>query len=459
MDEKKIRRVNALVEFIEWAEQFDDGRYLYRGVSNDRYKIEASAYRRLKTNKTPARLLKVNQELIEKAKSRGHDQVNRQQLCDLELLAELQHFGAATCLIDFSRNALVALWFACQQSSKKTARNGKVFAVRSDDPARFKTVTPNLIREDIGHFFKVDEPSKYPLYQWEPKFQNNRIITQHSVFVFGGAQIEAEAECLIVLGRKQAILESLERFSDITEASMYPDFDGFARLHAHDKPFIEPDARGYLQRGIEAHKKGDLDDSIAYYNEVIRLNPTKTSILADAYYNRGVAHEQKDDYERAINDFTEAINLNPDSEKNYNGRGKVYEKRGDHERAITDFDEAINLDPKLAESYLNRAAVNRCIGEYKRVIKDYTTVINLRTNFVVGYYNRGEARLHLKEWDEGKKDLRTAVEKGADIVKEFRKEHKSIELFEERHSIQLPEDIAAMLTPDDYVSRIKELKA
>ena len=156
MAEKESRCIETLSEFIEWASQFNDGQYLFRGVSKDSYKIEASAYRRLITNKTAARLLKVNQELIEKAKSRGHDEKNGQRLFDLEILAELQHFGAATCLIDFSRNALAALWFACQQSSKGKA-NGKVFVVRSDDPAQFKTVTTDLIEKDIDRFFKLDE--------------------------------------------------------------------------------------------------------------------------------------------------------------------------------------------------------------------------------------------------------------------------------------------------------------
>ena len=88
--------------------------------TKESYKIEASAYRRLSEadRNNPSKLLKINKDLIEKARSLGHDQREAQQLSDLELLAELQHFGAATCLIDFSQSALVALWFACQQGSQ-----------------------------------------------------------------------------------------------------------------------------------------------------------------------------------------------------------------------------------------------------------------------------------------------------------------------------------------------------
>ena len=271
MAEKESHRVKTLNSFIKWAAQFNDGQYLFRGVSKDSYKIEASAYRRLPegARNNPDILLRINQDLIEKARLLGHDQKNGQRLPDLELLAELQHFGAATCLIDFTRNALVALWMACQQSTTGEA-NGKVVAVRSDDFARFETITPELITDkDIDYFFREDEQRGYPLYQWQPKYQNNRIIAQQSVFIFGGAQIETEAECVILKSGKGDMLTSLDKVSGITEGSIYPDFDGFARLHAHNKPYIEPDPQGYLQRGVEVHQRGDLEDAIDDYDEVI----------------------------------------------------------------------------------------------------------------------------------------------------------------------------------------------
>ena len=273
MAEKASRRVKTLNSFIKWAAQFNDGQYLFRGVSNESYEIEASAYRRLPegARNNPAWLLRINQDLIEKARLLGHDQKDGQQLSDLELLAELQHFGAATCLIDFTRNALVALWMACQQSTAGEA-NGKVFAVRSDDYASFKTTTPKLVTEKgIDYFFKRDDRREYPLYQWQPKYQNNRIIAQQSVFIFGGAQIETEAECIILKSGKGDMLTSLDKVSGITEGSIYPDFDGFARLHAHNKPYVEADPEDHLRRGVEAYLEGRLDDAIDDYNEVISL--------------------------------------------------------------------------------------------------------------------------------------------------------------------------------------------
>ena len=409
MAEKESRRIETLSEFIEWASQFNDGKYLFRGVSKDCYKIEASAYRRLTINKTTARLLKVNQELIEKAKSQGHDQKNGQQLSDLELLAELQHFGAATCLIDFSYDALIALWFACQQSSNGQA-NGQVFAVRSDDPARFKTVTTDLIDKNIDHFFKPDERGKYPLYQWRPKLQNNRIIAQDSVFVFGGDQIEAEVECVIMQSSKQAILQSLAQLSNITESRIYPDFDGFARLHAHDKPYVEPDAWSYLQRGIEAYQRADLDSALVYYTELIQLDPANRSIVIGAYYNRGLVYEDQGEVERAIDDYTKAIDLNPNYANAYNNRGLVYENKGEVERAIEDFNRAIQLNPNLAETHNNRALTYKDQGEIERAINDFNRAIQLKPDDAKTYYNRALTYKDQGEIERAINDFNRAIQ-------------------------------------------------
>ena len=162
MAKKVPRRVSTLRGFLDWAEQFNDGQYLFRGVRKKSYKIEAGACRRLpKSDRyNPAKLLKINQELIDKARLLGHDQLDGERLSDLPLLAELQHFRAATCLIDFTRNALIALWFACEQISTKESENkveetdGKVYAVRIDDPSRFKTITSELLGKRLIIFLK-----------------------------------------------------------------------------------------------------------------------------------------------------------------------------------------------------------------------------------------------------------------------------------------------------------------
>ena len=102
----------------------------------------------------------------------------------LQLLARLQHFGAATGLLDFTYSPLVALWFACKDPS----RDGKVFFV-SHEPPNTTFVTPELEGQEIGNTLSRNRDPTGPQYMlWEPLVEGDaalRILGQRSVFVIG----------------------------------------------------------------------------------------------------------------------------------------------------------------------------------------------------------------------------------------------------------------------------------
>jgi len=447
MAKKESGCVKTLIEFMKWAEQFDSGQYVFRGVSNENYQIEASASRRLGENgSNPAKLLKINKEMLDDARLQGHDLKNGQQLSDLELLAELQHYGAATCLIDFTYSAQIALWMACRERSKWDV-NGKVFAVRTDDPVRFKKVTSDSVQEKLGCFFKMDGPRGYPLYQWQPKQQNNRIIAQQSVFLFGGAKIEPDAKCVILKSSKETILASLEKSGGISEARMFPDFDGFACLRAHDKSYVGPNARDYLQRGIEAEQENRRDDAIAYYNEVISLQPVNDLILAEAYCYRAYTYDSKGEYDLAIEDYNNAIELEPDFAYAYRNRGFTYERKGEIDPAINDYSKVVELTHGSSVSYSDRARAYRKKDELDLAIEDYSNAVNLNPYNVNDYYHLVIIRLHQRDWENAKADLTNAQNSELDIISVFSQYHQTIADLEEEVKVKLPEDIAAMLYP------------
>ena len=78
---------------------------------------------------------------------------------------------------------------------------------------------------------------------------------------------------------------------------------------------------------------------------------------------------------------------------------------------------------------------------------DYTVVIGLNPDSPWGYYKRSEAKLGLAQWDDAKSDLMNAKEKGIDVIASFRSDYQSVEYFEQKNGVKLPEDIVAMLTP------------
>ena len=240
---------------------------------------------------------------------------------------------------------------------------------------------------------------------------------------------------------------------------------------------LNPDyAEAYNSRGIAYRDKGEIDRAIEDLNKAIQLDPQ----LAEAYSNRGVAYRNKGEVDRAIEDYNKAIELKPKSVEPYNNRGVAYCSKGDYTRAIQDFSKSIELTPRLAVPYNNRGTAYCCEGEYDcaivdlnkaiqlkpdyaeayynrglayykkndfdLAIEDYTKAIELQPKLADAYANRGEVWLRLEEWDKARADLTTASEKGNDIIASFHNEYESVEAYERRNRVKLPEDIATMLT-------------
>ena len=140
----------------------------------------------------------------------------------------------------------------------------------------------------------------------------------------------------------------------------------------------------------------------------------------------------------------------------HNNHGLAYQDEGDYDRAIEAFTKAIELNPNYAVAYNNRGLVYNNIGEFDRAIEDYTQAIQLKPDYAIVYYCRGGVGLHLREWEQAKSDLMTARNMGINIIAAFRNDYGSVEGFEQITRVQLPADIAAMLTPQILAMRKEE---
>lgn len=344
-------KIKSLNDFMEWVESINPNleseMYLFRGLSNERYLIEASAWRRLPSEYNRSsyeEFLEINKFLIKEARLQGHDHKNGRELKDLEILAELQHLGAATCLIDFTYSAQIALWFACQSDLKKTPNrsepsDGRVGAVLNN-PNTIEEITPKMLKErDFDSFFNVQSNKLWisQLYRWQPRHLNNRIASQHSVFLLGGEQvIYPDEECIIEAGCKENILKSLEIQSHITEKKLFPDLEGFARQHAHDKPFPVPD---YMKLGHLAYQRSEFEEAILNYNKAIRWEPKD----ANLYLWRGSAKVAIEKYIEAIDDFDEAIRIEDNVASIYQIRGYAKSRLGLYSDAKQDYLKGLQL--------------------------------------------------------------------------------------------------------------------
>ena len=445
------QQIKTLDAFLKWAAQFDakenSAKYLFRGVSNADYEIDASAYRRVKKgadgDEKPdeefERFLQLNRDLIRDARFRGHDRRNGRELADLEILAEFQHYGAATCLIDFTYNPLVALWFACKpesdnfsqkccsckQKSKVSPIAGKVVAVRPNDSTEFREITLKSLKKEIDYFFRDNKSNICKkLYQWQPRHQNNRIIAQQSTFLFGVLKInpDPDKECIIDGSSKDQIRESLKQIYGITEDMLFPDFDGFAGQHNQEIPYTQRTVPQYMERGASAYQKQEYKVAIAEYDMAIRRDPD----YAEAYYQRGLtkfdfttsqytereAEAYQENYRLAIADFNMAIDRNSDYAEAYYQRGLANARLREYEAAAEDYDEAIRLGLNTADVYYDRGNVNARLREYEAAAEDYDEAIRLGLNTADVYYDRGNINARLREYEAALEDYDEAIRLG-----------------------------------------------
>ena len=157
--------VKTVEEFLTWTKQVKGRFAVYRGMADAAWEVESSAYRRIRqsyeTPPPPSVFHNYLKQLLESTRLRGFQERPGKSDTDLELLADLQHQGAATCLIDFTTNALIALWFACEDRPHHPA--GKVVALATEAPDRFAIVTSQHLTQPIGTFLNQDK-----LWKWEP---------------------------------------------------------------------------------------------------------------------------------------------------------------------------------------------------------------------------------------------------------------------------------------------------
>ena len=270
-----------------------------------------------------------------------------------EILAEVQHYGGKTNLIDFSKNFLIALFFACYGESKE---QGRLICL---DASKFERVKPS---EEIDY---------NQSYFFESNSKNNRIIFQNSVFIYheqGFLDPNDQHIIYIDASGKKDILQELKTYYGIHTDTIYNDIHGFIEHGGIERKTI-----AYFNMGLSAQQKENNKLAIQFYDNAIELKPD----YAKAYNNRGVAKSDLGEKKNAIKDYDNAIELKPDFAEAYNNRGNAKSDLGRIEDAIKDYDEAIELKPDFAKAYNNRGNANYTLGKTEQALSDFKTVIKL----------------------------------------------------------------------------------
>ena len=402
MSKKSQEDVKAFLDtLIQQAEQAE---YIYRGEKEVFDKASSSLYRAYYNIITENFTInQLEQNILDGAKK--HFPANTP---NVEMLAELQHYGGKTNLIDFSKNLYIALFFACDGSLDK---DGRLILVNQAE----------VVQDNDINYEKP--PEKNMLFSSFSK--NNRVVFQSSVFVYpplGYIELEDYEVIKVPSELKTKLLTYLKKYHDIHRDTIYNDLQGFiSNQENYESASME------FYKGLSAQKASKNDKAIEHYTTAIKLKPD----FAAAYNNRGVAKYELEQYKEAIKDYDQAIKLKPDFAEAYNNRGNakvrlgqleeaIKDRLGQYEAAIKDYNQAIKLNPDFAEAYNNRGLAKARLEQYNEAITDYDQAITLKPDYAEAYNNRGRAKTliaqnkeaieeAIKDFDQAIKDLDQAI--------------------------------------------------
>lgn len=272
---------------------------------------------------------------------------------DIQRLTMLQHLGAATGLLDFTEDPLVALWFACRE---RLEADGKVFLIDISNPS-FRDLNRGTKHDDSSSLFA---PGHYCASFWHPELDSIsslRVIAQRSVFLLGTPLIPAGTwnEVVIPNHAKSDITAYLEQLGK-SHSALFRDVYGHAASNGASEvisPRLRPRtaAADEKRAGDVAFIDGRYEDAISHYTAYLHGYRN----VAEPYLLRANAYAARQLYGEALEDYDEGLkrmgNPTPDSRHvifaqtmhspaaHYN-KANVLAALGRHELAVDEYEAA-----------------------------------------------------------------------------------------------------------------------
>jgi hypothetical protein len=319
MIDKKINNIDQYIKKLD--NLVNRGFSTYRGQCCSSWSLEPGVIRRIK--KTYAGIgesgllfsLSVDYVigLLKKARANRYFKKNE---CDLNVLAILQHYGAATPLLDFSNDPLVALYFACQPYEENNIElDGKIFCINYSGQIRSHGSPLRPVSDPFRiNIESVLNDSRPGIWYWKAPddLPCKRSEKQQSVFVFGWGlywkydtkELINELKILIISAEnKKSILKELEEKYDISEQTLFPDIHGFAQSNSHDKIIQRFSADNFYDKGEELWWDGSPEWAAEYY----KMAYTKKPDWIDARCKCALALNWNGEQSKALDVIDESI--------------------------------------------------------------------------------------------------------------------------------------------------------
>ena len=167
-------------------------------------------------------------------------------------------------------------------------------------------------------------------------------------------------------------------------------------------------AKTAKDQGNDRKMRDDLNNAIADFSQVLRMNPQHINALG----NRSLAYSMLDNYTNAIDDCSEMLRINPNFYSAYFNRSIYYSRINEYEKALADIVRLQELSPLSPEPHHLRGRVYNYQGRYTEAIESLSIAISIetvKTELEIKYHDRGNVYAKINNWTNAIADFTNAI--------------------------------------------------